>query len=315
LFMQYWVDKYLLLNWHQRPKPASADMANLSVFVIKYTCPIGFSLAFFVFLTPSYYNKDLVLSSFFISIAISCIFSFVFPLSVWIKCWLSLPCNSTTATGALEEDYYQAQYMWSKEMKYHKDQFIYKRLEESKNPEMLQAGKVVAMKADDAKASYGASAAEAADEAVSGAAESIKLKGGKVAPATSTSSHSLGASDDIGTGAGKGGGAPATVYGDPVLTDVVAPVPTTPVAIPGSVKHTTKIVWEYEVSDGYTSFHDDCQNYVEKRYQEFKSGGSKSRINVRTQGKNISIGFEKMTSKVDDSHKIRKIQRAERESE
>eukprot|EP00930_Biecheleria_cincta_P042124 TRINITY_DN2897_c0_g2_i1.p1 TRINITY_DN2897_c0_g2~~TRINITY_DN2897_c0_g2_i1.p1 ORF type:complete len:1028 (+),score=195.42 TRINITY_DN2897_c0_g2_i1:31-3114(+) len=313
LLAQYWIDKYLLLHWHQRPeKPASADMANLSVMFIKYTCPVGFSLAVFIFLTPSYSNKGVVLSSFLISLAISSIFSFLFPLSVWIRCWLSLPCNEITTVGELDEDYYQAQHMWSKEMKYHKDQFIYKRLPEDKNPEMLQAGHVVAMKADDAKASYGASAEAAADEAAHGGPGRMALKGGRVAPGMA-SSDSLG-----GGGGGGGGGAPAAIYGAPTVTAGPVAVTVTPV-LPGctdsdgaSTKHGSRVVWEYEVHDGYARFHDDCQNYVEKKYQDFKSGG-KPRVNVRTQGKNISMDFEKMTSKVEDSHKIRKIKRVETE--
>eukprot|EP00930_Biecheleria_cincta_P051850 TRINITY_DN3705_c0_g1_i1.p1 TRINITY_DN3705_c0_g1~~TRINITY_DN3705_c0_g1_i1.p1 ORF type:complete len:1050 (-),score=166.78 TRINITY_DN3705_c0_g1_i1:266-3415(-) len=336
LAMQYWMDKYLLLHWQQRPlKPASADMANMSVRFIKFTCPLGLSVAFYGFLTPSYYDKNLVLSSFLLSLAVGAIFSFAFPLSVWVRCWLSLPCNATSFLGEREGDYYQAQYMWSKEMKYHKDQFIYKRLPDDKNPEMLQPGKVAAMKIEDAKECYGASVVAAAAEAADGAEPPIALKSGRVFGA----GHSLGSA---GGGTSGGSGAPPVTYGavsvevagedgggpkddersDAPLMDsgavpasVAMPVSSGPSssAPGGSSIGRPKVVWEYEVRDGYTAFHDDCQKYMEQRYQDFVGSGGNPRCNVKTQGKKVSIDFEKMTSKVDDSHKIRKIKRRETE--
>lgn len=322
LAMQYWMDKYLLLNWQQRPlKPASADMANMSVRFIKYTCPVGLSVAFFCFLTPSYYDKNLVLSSFLLSLAVGSIFSFLFPLSVWVRCWLSLPCNEAVAAGDYEGDYYQAQYMWSKEMKYHKDQFIYKRLPDDKNPEMLELGRLVAMKAEDAKESYGASAEAAADEAAHGTEVRIALKSGRV----STTTDSLGSAGGRTSG---GSEAPATTYGAvtlevdggdakdderPEVPFMGVPVVPASVAMPagsdGSSASRPTVVWEYEVRDSYTAFHDDCQKYMEQRYQNFVGSGGNARINIKTQGKKVSVDFDRMSSKVDDSHKIRKIRR------
>eukprot|EP00913_Durusdinium_trenchii_P019797 g18610.t1 len=120
LCFQYWMDK---------PKrPLNADIANFFVRFVKLVGPIGLSVSFFIFLTPSFSDK--VLSQFIISIVTSSIFSLVFPLSVWIRCWLGLPCHGEFQVLEHEDDYYQAQYMWSKEMKYHKDQFIYKNLPE-----------------------------------------------------------------------------------------------------------------------------------------------------------------------------------------
>lgn len=82
-----------------------------------------------------------------------------------------------------------------------------------------------------------------------------------------------------------------------------------------SSKSRVKVVWEYEVHDGYTAFHDDCQKYMEKRYQEFSGSGGKSRTNIRTQGKNVSVDFERMSSKVENSHTIRKIRRSGHDTE
>mmetsp|Transcript_52582 Transcript_52582/g.118380 ORF Transcript_52582/g.118380 Transcript_52582/m.118380 type:complete len:1132 (-) Transcript_52582:28-3423(-) len=76
--------------------------------------------------------------------------------------------------------------------------------------------------------------------------------------------------------------------------------------------------WEYEAGKGFTPFNDDCQDYMERRYQEFKAGSGKARINVQTAGGDgkkiaISIDFERMTSKVENSKTIRKIRRKDSE--
>jgi hypothetical protein len=79
-----------------------------------------------------------------------------------------------------------------------------------------------------------------------------------------------------------------------------------------------RVVWEFEGNHGnWTPFHNDCQEFMERKYQEFVGGKGKgkgkpqSRINVKTDGKQISVDFEKLTSKVQDSHKIRSIRRQE----
>jgi len=191
---------------------------------------------------------------------------------------------------------------------------------------MLELGRLVAMKAEDAKESYGASVEAAADEAAHGTVARIALKSGSV-----TTSHSLGSAGGRTSG---GSEAPATTYGAvtlevdgvdakdderpgvPLMGVPVVPASVSmPVGSDGSSTRKPTVVWEYEVHDGYTAFHDDCQKYMEQRYQNFVGSGGNARINVKTQGKQVSVDFERMSNKVGDSHKIRKIRRTERDKE
>eukprot|EP00930_Biecheleria_cincta_P045881 TRINITY_DN31610_c0_g1_i2.p1 TRINITY_DN31610_c0_g1~~TRINITY_DN31610_c0_g1_i2.p1 ORF type:complete len:1219 (-),score=238.63 TRINITY_DN31610_c0_g1_i2:258-3914(-) len=143
LALQYWVDKRLLLNWYKRPdKPVNADMANYMVMFVKIVAPVGLSVSFYIFLTPTYEDKSLVMSSFISSVVVGALFSFLCPLTIWMRAWFALPCNKATIATNLQNEYFNAQHMWAKEMKYHKDHPLYKLIAESKNPEILEPGKV-----------------------------------------------------------------------------------------------------------------------------------------------------------------------------
>lgn len=313
---QYWMDKYLLLGWYSRPRrPLNADIANFFVRFVKLVGPIGLSVSFFVFLTPSFADKNAVLGQFIISIVTSAIFSLVFPLSVWIRCWLSMPCREDFKVQEHEDDYYQAQYMWSKEMKYHKDQFIYKNLPEDKNPEFLKPGESTAVSATDMKATFGVSAGAVADDAADGPAK-IALKGGRVVPSEPTIGGSVG-----------GGPAPVVIGAvEPTIpasgtTTAEDDRPTVPlVSGGGGLPHTPepgrtpgRVIWEFEWKGHFSAYDGDCQDYMEKKYQEYQSGGGRSRVNVRTKGIQISVDFSKMSSKRDGSDHIQKIRRKETE--
>merc|ERR1712093_675886 len=67
---------------------------------------------------------------------------------------------------------------------------------------------------------------------------------------------------------------------------------------PAAAETAGRVVWEYEGNHGFIPFNDDCQDFIEQKYNEFLSGG-----------KRVSVDFELMTSKVHDSHKIRSIRR------
>lgn len=315
LCFQYWMDKYLLLGWFSRPKrPLNADIANFFVRFVKLVGPIGLSVSFFIFLTPSFSDKNAVLSQFIISIVTSSIFSLVFPLSVWIRCWLGLPCHGEFQVLEHEDDYYQAQYMWSKEMKYHKDQFIYKNLPEDKNPEFLKPGTSTAVSVTDMKTSYGVSAAAVAEDAAEDVAK-VALKGGRVVPTGPV----------IGTiGSLPAGPSPAVIGTSTdrpgVTTEEDSPSVPLVVASGGDLPHTPepgrtagRVVWEFEWKGHYSAYDGDCQDYMERKYQEFQSGSGRNRVNVRTKGIQISVDFQKMTSKRDGSDHIQKIRRKESE--
>jgi len=319
LCMQYWVDKYLLLSWYSRPsKPLSADIANFFVRFVKWVGPIFYSISIFIFLTPSFADKNVVLSQFIICICVSVIFSIVFPLSVWMRCYLGMPCKSQMQMLEHQDDYYQAQYMWSKEMKYHKDQFIYKNLAEDKNPEMLEPGKVTAVSAADMKESYGTSAEKMAEDATTSETK-VALKGGRVVPTGTAAEVEVGGSADPVSPA-------PTTYG--VLTaEVPGPgsagraedegpsVPLVSSTLPGAAEtggRPARVIWEFEWKDHYSAYDDDCQSYMEKKYQEFLGGG-RERVNVRTKGFEISVDFKRMSSKREKSDHIQKIRRRETE--
>lgn len=240
-----------------------------------------------------------------------------------------------------ENDYYKAQHMWSPEMKYHKDHFLYKRLPPSKNPEILTPDQDSAVGADDIK-SYGA-----VPKAVEEGADDITLKGGLrvasprrgdsdvEAPAPSpygaVSPSTYGAtSAEVVTppapapGPKKYGAVavspavaePATAKAPEAAVDPVpepAPAPSAPPATtrpPAAAS--VRASWEFEVKAGHEAFGGDCQKYIEDSFAKFKTSGGRSRINAKTDvdGKEVvvSIDFEKMTSKIEKS-RVRKIRR------
>ncbi|CAE7336575.1 CBP3 [Symbiodinium sp. CCMP2456] len=322
LCMQYWMDKYLLLTWYARPsKPLSADIANFFVRFVKWVGPIFYSVSFFIFVTPSYADKSVVLSQFIICIVISTIFSIVFPLSVWMRVYLGMPCRSEMQMLEHENDYYQAQYMWSKEMKYHKDQFIYKNLPEDKNPEMLKPGESSAINPEDMKDSYGASAEKMAEDATYGVTAKVALKGGRVvatgadpdsistvptSPTPAPTTYGVAVSPEPAPGPGP---AAAAEEEGPSVPLVGGTLPGT--AETGGGRH-GRVTWEYEWKDHFSAYDGDCQSYIERKYQEFLKGG-RDRVNVRTQGFEVSVDFKRMTSKREKSDRIQKIRRKESE--
>lgn len=262
LALQYWIDKYLLLRWYQKPERVSnLLMARYSTMMVKAVGPGCLTFSFIIFLMPSWENKGLVfgegIAAAFISIAFGMApFKLLRKLRN-CKCSTRLgygvPQDTPLAPG---EDYYQVQYLWAKEFKYHKDHFMYKNLPESVNPEFFKPGESAALKADALKDGF----AEAA---------------GKTAASVSA------------------GDKPAAMR-----------------KRPGAHGAAASVTWEFEVGHGgWEAFENDCQRFVERQYQKYCNGG-RSRINVKTSGMEVSIDFERMTSKVSSSQKIRHIRRS-----
>jgi len=319
MFMQYWMDKYLLLRWYKRPKrPYNAYLAQFSLRMIKYTGPIGFTICFYFFLTPSWATRSQVTGPFLFAIIV-CAVLMAFPSNV-LRTLLGMRLMCGSSDGYSDktdemEDYYHSQFLWSKEMKYHKDHFLYKCLPEAKNPEMLTKGEEAVTKFDDVKASYGAAVEKATheDERTSAGAA---LKGGHYIGEVSTDERTrLSGTSGDGAAYGAGAASPAPAppepvsYGAPAAADAdaEAPKPVAPTPHPPAPKPT---VWEFSNNHGgFSSFADDCQEYIERKYQEFQGGGQ-ARVKVRTGGKQISLDFEKMTQMVEGSHKVRSIKRS-----
>lgn len=412
--LQYWMDKYLLLRWYRRPKrPYNMRLAQWSLRYLKYVSLIGLSIFFLVFLLPTWQDNDQIMRPFMISIGVAAVMvlvpSTVFRTLLGLRCLLRVQGFEEKHDG--RDDYYNAQHLWSTEMKYHKDHFLYKCLPEAKNPEILRPDVDAALKAEDLKSSYGAGALRAA----AGEAEDpskVALRGGRVLRADAASTGGSGGAAPVATAAygasaaskaampggeeaselprygargqdqpaASDGSAPA-VYGaaagtapasasygaaaapapnSPSYGAAAAPSPdapsygaapaagaaplaygatappaseeaapeaapagdsdggavfTAPTPVPPARSTPTgaRIVWTCDTGSGPQPFENDMQEYMEKKYQEFKSSSSHSRCNVssRSKGTTTSVDFAKMTAKTVGQHGIHPIKRCE----
>eukprot|EP00927_Polykrikos_kofoidii_P034482 TRINITY_DN29257_c0_g1_i1.p1 TRINITY_DN29257_c0_g1~~TRINITY_DN29257_c0_g1_i1.p1 ORF type:complete len:1040 (-),score=127.01 TRINITY_DN29257_c0_g1_i1:52-3078(-) len=278
---QYWVDKYMLLRWHKRPsEPLPASQAENSVLFVRCVLAILLPVSMFVFIQASWDDVGACLFWFGIWLFGGIVFLAV-PLKVWrsVLCLRFLPglrgekFKIHTVDEEKPPDYYLAQHLWPKEMKYHKSQFLYALLPDSKNPEMLTLGVDSATKDSDIR-----HAVEA---------------GGVVAAAAKMAAHAAGHDDAV-------AGVLVSPGAAGVSTEAVSELPSGP----------PPPVWEFETKRGFSPFNDDCQAFIEQKFQEYKEGG-RSRVRVVTMGFNVSIDFEKNTQKAGDRGAIRKIQRVE----
>jgi len=358
LMVQYWMDKYLLIRWYKRPtRPYNARLAMWSLKFIRFTCPLFVSVFAFFFLSPMFKEKADVLTPFLLSLCVAA-GMIILPTTI-LRTILCLRCFMAAKgidVGDADDDYYTAQYMWSKEMKYHKDHFLYARLPEKLNPEFLSQGTTYVTKIDDVKGSYGAATAEGSEKE-----EGVRVKGLKLGVHGAKTEDGEDAVVDAATG-GKTYGIKPVTFGVTAPTDepeptpkpepiVDTPTPVAPVAAPDAVKDEPleptavpipaaetddapkadapkteytpkphkpagKIVWEFEYKGRWCAYKDDCQGYLEKKYQEFVADGKgkgkgKGFIHVKTDGKELSIDFKKMSSKMKDSHHTNDIRRRE----
>jgi len=151
LLLQYCIDKPMLLRWAKRGKPQNAVLAMWSLRVVQYFAPLGLSIAFFIFLTPSFKHYQTVRNRAFLGVLMSLILILapmrllrtIFGCCIWS--WTARKIRDRRKSSQksrlhqdASNDYYQAQFMWPKEMKYHLDHFLYKGIDKSKNPEMLR---------------------------------------------------------------------------------------------------------------------------------------------------------------------------------
>jgi hypothetical protein len=293
------------------------------------------------FLEPSWQDSDDIITYVILSYA-PAVGICVLPLSTirWIFC---APCrgrgSARIASTDSKEDYYQAQYLWPRNQKYHKSHGLYAGIPESKNPEFLDPNVVSTTKADDVVGSYGASTAAKPTTPVGATTTTISVTPAvtpTIAP-TDPSTVTPAVTPTIAPT-----DAPTVT---PAVTPTIAPTDTpivtpavTPMIMPtgggdtdgkgsgkGSGKHSGKgkdsggAVWERQCKHGFQPFEDMCQDHIEKQYQKWKGKGSKSgddaRINVKIddRGTRVSLDFEKMTSmliKKKGAHgHVQKIQR------
>merc|ERR1719265_948603 len=143
-------------------------MARYSTGFVQCVAPGGLTLSVMIFLTPSWENKPVLLNKTILGVVLSMGFC-AFPLSVLRGIWT---CRCTNNLGYIgddedlwkpQEDYYKAQYQWPKELKYHKDHFMYKILPEKVNPEFLTENVSATVKADALKQNYARATRDAAE--------------------------------------------------------------------------------------------------------------------------------------------------------
>lgn len=219
---QYWIDKYVLLTWAKRPtRPIGRELPLLSLKIIKYFLPLAFAVTVWMFLTPSFKEKSLAWENFWAMLIVASMYALLLPFNVWTKPFLR--CFFDQSKEAM--DYYQAQHGWTKEQKYHKDQFIYKKLPETVNPEILRPD-TVTVKVDAVKESWGA-AVTAAGKAATDAPESMIGKGGMAFGAPDRPSSTVEESPESKAEEGDAG----IPEPDPAVAPAVAPEPLAPVTI------------------------------------------------------------------------------------
>jgi hypothetical protein len=279
----------MLTSWYKYPSiqwnRSQADMSLTFIRISTLVMPLCMTF----FLSPSYKSNDILwrwaLMSWAVALGVC-----IIPLR-GIRWFLGAACgcccrdNSRVAPTDSKEDYYQAQYLWPTDQKYHKSHGLYKFLPEKVNPEFLEQGVASTTKAEDVKGSYGASTAAALATASKGPTPSSTGPPG----GTSTVTPPVVAST---TPAPKGGDEPK------------------PMGAPTGGKGHGKShksggpCWEKEHKGNWHAFHDCCQDNIERGYQQWEKKGKKSgedaRITVAiTPGDKpvlVSIDFEKKTS-------------------
>jgi hypothetical protein len=312
------------------------------------------SVSFYFFLAPIFAEEQDVIHPFILSLAVSAGMIFI-PTTV-LRTVLCMRCFMGAKDIDIEDDkddYYQVQHTWSKEMKYHKDHFLYAKLPEKVNPEFLEPGQTCVTKLEDVKGSYGEATEQGTDKDMGdtgltltggkklGAMRNFEgdIESGKTAacgvaiaaekPSQVESTHAVAIAEESDTKSPDDSAAEFDTQSSEELSPHMSPNPADhhplediPDEIPVVETAGAKPIWEWQHKDRWTAYGDDCNEYIEKRYQEFigqcrgkgKSKGkskAQSYIHVKTQGKEISIDFSKMTSKAKDSSKISQIRRRE----
>eukprot|EP00931_Biecheleriopsis_adriatica_P114905 TRINITY_DN90783_c0_g1_i1.p1 TRINITY_DN90783_c0_g1~~TRINITY_DN90783_c0_g1_i1.p1 ORF type:complete len:954 (+),score=133.20 TRINITY_DN90783_c0_g1_i1:93-2954(+) len=315
LVLQYVNDKWMLLRWCRRPSvmenaAACKQALDRSRYVLPWLLPF---LQFFA-LRPSF-NKAGALNA---SLACSLLPAVVIvcvpikTLSAWASCAFRI-FGSRVKRGSVSDstvqDYYEAQYLWPKEGKYHKSHFVYAGLSESDNPEFLtpETGEIevehirkhvrrgdVRRSGRHRRGSHGRGSAPPGRNKYyrKGRHEPREPHTGGKEPPTATV-HVGAAEPPMGTLVG------AVAHSTAVMPEVPH--------IPGSSESYT---WMFEVQGGYKDFDDDSQSKMEELYEAYCAGRGESRVAVSSGDHNLSIDFQRMTSMVvGGSGRVRSIRR------
>mmetsp|Transcript_40663 Transcript_40663/g.95561 ORF Transcript_40663/g.95561 Transcript_40663/m.95561 type:complete len:1215 (-) Transcript_40663:136-3780(-) len=171
LGMQFVVDKYLLVRWFRSPQVQGASQAVAGLEFVKVLGCSVFPLAFLLFLIASWEEKGQIVTCALICFGVGLLVSLIplkalrmiFGLNFLLSRKMRTEASSTSSS---EKDYYEAQYEWTKENKYHQSHFLYKHLPASKNPENLSPETSYSVSATAVKECYGAAAKDGADEII-----------------------------------------------------------------------------------------------------------------------------------------------------
>jgi len=286
LAVQYLIDKYILLRWSRRPRYQSELQAMWTLWTIKFLAPFSLSFGLFVFLMPSWRNRRNVFGAFVLCLAVAGGLWFL-PSVVWrtlCGCRLVLPSDKgakrkdqSTRAG---HDYYEAQHLWPRQMQYHLDQFVYKQLPRTKNPDILGPDVDAIVSADDVRALL--TAAGSVDR------ESVKSDGLDTASPPPPHGSSSGTVAHVQTSLTS-----QSTYGKEQVVSAAA-------------------VWLFEVSVGFKTCAPESQAPIEQHYKEYISCGGPSQVKVPVGSTTISVDFVRMTQKMLPDGKVRALKRLEK---
>eukprot|EP00405_Crypthecodinium_cohnii_P015303 CAMPEP_0206456306 /NCGR_PEP_ID=MMETSP0324_2-20121206/22284_1 /ASSEMBLY_ACC=CAM_ASM_000836 /TAXON_ID=2866 /ORGANISM="Crypthecodinium cohnii, Strain Seligo" /LENGTH=482 /DNA_ID=CAMNT_0053927205 /DNA_START=45 /DNA_END=1493 /DNA_ORIENTATION=+ len=327
LTLQYFIDKALLLRWCKRPSPQNNMLALSSLRAVKYLAPIGFCTSVFVFLAPAWKDPSVVRTFSILGIILYFVIDFVVPERVWcaIFHWFKpqrqLP-DDEAAKQNPKDDYYKAQYLWGKDMKYHKDQVMYNEITFKLNPPLLKEDEDIREFKEMAHAAMELRTRMRATKtgAKTGGppTSSSSGRGKSLTPATIGATSTLPGAEGPRTGISQS--SVASSRPEPTVSaPSVAPPPATSSSKssahwPARTEVGSGVSFEFETGRGFQRFGDDCQNFLEDSYQKFMNGTGEAQIRVHTGGRVIMVDLASMTQNVENaSARVRKIRRLEKE--
>lgn len=354
IVLQYWIDKYMLLNVHKRPELEGPPCALVAHAMTRGFVTFGLPLSIVLFLSPSTQPSGRGALYLFMSfgLAVAAVTA-VLPHAIQRMLLCSCIClkgeKFDEEQSAASLDYYEAQMVWPATLKYHKTHPLYKGLPEKFNPENLSPGAQMMSGADMRQNAgftgqvTGADKVKIVEPMVLGAGAVYCLEADKtpkdsvvatstvIDPASGLSAFAqpaqpvvmdskIASAEEVAIPVQPAGVSDlAFAQPDQPVTDSTQAkesgptVATVQAYLPGhpdsDADQGGQPIWEFETKSGFTAFDDDCQQYVEKIYQDFKSGKKGPKRRIKTRGKEINLDFKAMESQVEGSDHKRKIHR------
>jgi hypothetical protein len=336
--LQYVIDKYMLLRIHKRPSiPEGPGLAHVMLQTCRFFICLGLPVSTTIFLWPSFdrgsgFWTSIILGGWAIGF-ISYILPDAVQRSLLCTCICLRRAKFKVSDDAAEIDYYSAQYVWPADMKYHKAHDLYKMLPERLNPENFEPGTGV-LSQDDMRGNYTNATESLADQTLQDnqytrigapmlrnhakhkptttpgftAVQTVPV----TAPVHAVQPVNQQIRQDLSFNS-----APLSNYaGNHTMPGLKnhAVQDTSTTAVPGAAGTLPGYVaagptWEWELGSGAWNKYEDCNDFVEQRYQEYVSKRGGPRRKITTCGREVTINFEDMTQTVEGSHNKRAIRR------